>query len=428
MTLREILSRRDAIRTELRSLIDKHADGNLPDEARGRADELEAEAERLTAAERRQVLIDELDRRAAGTPLTGSGDVGFEALAAQVNILDVIRAQMGDASVASGRAREVSAELERRSGRKADGLFYSMARSGRRPEQRVFTTTMPTPGGGALIQTDVGPLIDRLRERLVIKRLGATVLGGLEGNLSIPRLKTSATGYWVAENAALTLSDPVTEAVPMSPKHVGGLVEVSRNMLQQSSVDVVMMIENDLAQVIAVAIDRAAVKGGGSNEPKGLLDPSSGINTASMGGSALDWDDVIDMVSEVDVANALAGSLAFLTGARLVAKLRKTQRTTTDTASNFLMNDAATLAGFPLASSQVVASQSVVSEPDQSSLIFGDWSMLVIGYWSELDILVNPYAEVAYSKGNVQVRCMSTCDIAIKQPLAFSARTSVALA
>ena len=47
MNLREILQRREAIRTDLRSILDKHVDGALPDEVRTRADELEAEAGRL---------------------------------------------------------------------------------------------------------------------------------------------------------------------------------------------------------------------------------------------------------------------------------------------------------------------------------------------------------------------------------------------
>ena len=51
MTIREILARRDAIRTELRVILDKFPDGNLPDPDRRRAAELETEAGRLNDAE-----------------------------------------------------------------------------------------------------------------------------------------------------------------------------------------------------------------------------------------------------------------------------------------------------------------------------------------------------------------------------------------
>jgi HK97 family phage major capsid protein len=431
VTLREILQRREAIRAELRGIIDQHSDGNLPDETRARADALEAEAGRLNDAERHRALVDELDRRSAGQPLI-TADTGFEALASQVTVLDVIRAQMGSTDAAAGRAREVSAELERRSGRKADGLFFNMRLSGtRRPEQRVYTTTLPGGGPGSnLIQTDVSPnLIDRLRERTIVRRLGATVLGNLQGNLSIPRLKASATAYWVAENSAITVSDPQTDAVPMTPKHVGGIVEISRNMLLQASLDVTQMVEDDLARIIAVALDSVAIQGGGANQPSGLLATGSGIGNVPLGttGGPPTWASVVSLIGAVDVANALQGSLGFATNGKVTAKMRQTLKTTADTASNMIMNDAATLAGYSLASSQLVPSNLTKSTgTNLSALIFGDWSMLVLGFWGDgLDLLVNPFESVAYSKGNVQIRAMATADVAIKQPLAFAAITDM---
>ena len=36
-----------------------------------------------------------------------------------------------------------------------------------------------------------------------------------------------------------------------------------------------------------------------------------------------------------------------------------------------------------------------------------------------VDILVNPYAEPAYSRGGVQVRAMATCDVALRHPQGF---------
>jgi HK97 family phage major capsid protein len=426
MTLREILARRETIRTELRGIIDQHPDGTLTDEVRARADELETEANRLTDQERRQALIDDMDRRAGGTPFAGAGGDRFEVLAAQVTALDVIRAQMGGTDAASGRAREVSAELERRSGRRAEGLLFSTSLSGAPVERRVFTTANPAGGPGSnLISTDVSPnLISRLRERPVIRSLGATILAGLSGNVSLPRLKASATGYWVAENSPITVSDPQTDAVGLTPKHVGGIVEISRNMIQQPSLDVARMVEDDLMQIIASAMDRAAIVGGGSNEPRGLLASGSGIGSIAMGtnGAALDWNSIVALISAVDVANALTGSLGFLGNAQIVGKARRTPKTSTDTASNFLMDAPGTLAGYPFAStSNVPATGAKGSGTNLSTLIFGNWQDLVIGFWSELDVCVNMYESTAYAKGNVQIRAMATADVAIRHPLSFAA-------
>jgi HK97 family phage major capsid protein len=431
MTLRQLLERRTALQTELKTIHSGAPDGPLPAEAQAKWDTVSADVDNLNAQIARQSVIDDLDRRATGTPLDG-GAGGFDALAAKVTALDVIRAQLGDTSEASGRAREVSAELERRSGRKAQGLYFDMARSGAPPERRVFTTTNPAAGPGSnLIATDVSPnLIDRLRERLVVRRMGATVLSDLVGNLSIPRLKQSATAYWVAENSPITMSDPATDAVGLTPKHVGALVEWSRNMTMQTSPDVARLVENDLAQIIAVAIDRAALKGGGPNEPKGILDPGSGVPTRGLGGAAPTWNDIITAIASVDVANALDGSLGWVTNSLAVAKMRKTLHTPGDTNSNFLMPEPTSLAGYPLAATQALPTDGTVVSGGGalSSLIFGDWSQLIIGYWSQLDILINPYAEQAYAKGNIQCRAMATVDVAIKQPLSFSALLGVGTA
>jgi hypothetical protein len=55
-----------------------------------------------------------------------------------------------------------------------------------------------------------------------------------------------------------------------------------------------------------------------------------------------------------------------------------------------------------------------------SAVIYGAFSDLVIGFWSELDVLVNPYAEGPYSRGNVQVRTALTADVAVRHPESFA--------
>jgi hypothetical protein len=90
------------------------------------------------------------------------------------------------------------------------------------------------------------------------------------------------------------------------------------------------------------------------------------------------------------------------------------------------MTDPSNLAGYPYQSSQNVPSVLTKGTgANLSALIFGDWAQLIIGFWSELDTLVNPFESTAYSKGNVQVRCMMTADVGIRQPLAFAAITDM---
>ena len=89
-----------------------------------------------------------------------------------------------------GRERELSAEIARRSGRTFQGIAVPLQVFNRPIEQRVLTTVAPVggPGGNVIPDSYRGDLyIDRLMSRLVVKRLGATVLSDLRGDVTNPK-------------------------------------------------------------------------------------------------------------------------------------------------------------------------------------------------------------------------------------------------
>ena len=227
---------------------------------------------------------------------------------------------------------------------------------------------------------------------------------------------------WVAENAALSFSDFEHDPVTLSPRHTGCITEFSRNLLMQSSPDIEDLLRSDFAKQLAQAIDAVAIKGGGSNEPTGIL-ATSGIGAVSLGtpdGGAPTWAAIISVIAEVEIDNAMGS--AFLTNSKAVKKMRSTAKVSS-TDSVMIQESPNELAGYPLASTNLVPSNLVEgsSGATLSALIFGDFADLLIGYWSELDILVNPFESTAYSKGNVQVRGMATCDVKLRHPESFAA-------
>jgi HK97 family phage major capsid protein len=166
-----------------------------------------------------------------------------------------------------------------------------------------------------------------------------------------------------------------------------------------------------------------AIKGGGSNEPTGILG-TSGIGSVAVGtnGGAITWPLVIDLIAEVDVDNALTGSLAFLTNSKVVKSARKIPKVAS-TDSVMIMETASTMADYQLANTNLVPSNLTkgTSSGVCSALIFGNFADLILGYWSELDVLVNPYESTAYSKGNIQIRAMLTADIDVRHAESFAA-------
>ena len=406
MSVRNLLERRAAIVAEMRGITNNPAgdDGDLTPEQAQRFDALKAEHDALEQRIARVSFLEDAERRMQGQPLAGTGDRHLDRELQQVGVLDVIRAALGGTDRNAGLARELSNELERRSGRRAQGLFW---RPPPAPEVRVLTSAS---GGTSLVPTEHRPdlYIAALTASSVVRSLGARVISGLTGNLSIPRETDSPAVGWVAENAALSADDADFDAVTLSPKHVGALTEVSRNMILQASPDVEALMQQMLGRNVSQAIDRAAIKGGGSNEPDGVLE-TSGIQTVTSPASI--FEGIAEAVAKADAEN-VGGSRAILT----TPEIRKTAALALD-AMGRPIGVGTVFHGIPTTFSNQVPKN--LGGGAEHGLIYGDWSELLIGVWSELDILVNPYESTAYSKGNVVIRAMATVDVAVRHPKAF---------
>ena len=430
MKLHELLEKRAAKVGRMRSLQQAANDASrdLSDSERAEFDTLESEVRALDDGPiKRARALDNLERTAPGVAINDNRTPDFDRECRAYSLTRAI-AHASGLNVDAAREVEVAQELERRSGRKAQGIMapahvFFVPRNA--DEQRVVVSS--TSGAG-LIFDEHRPdqYIDALRANLVTARLGATVLSGLQGNVSIPKNASGASGQWIAENAALTPVDGDFDSVTMTPKHVGALTEFSRNMLLQSSPDIETLIRNDFAQALAIALDAAALVGGGSNEPSGIIDRlTDAVALGTLGTPT--WAEVLGLIAGVEVANAATGRLGWAVNPRAVQTLRSTPKKIVGSPAafevgGFIMDGPNDLAGYPAAPT---TSLGAIGSPDPGVAIFGNWAALLIGYWSGVDILANPYESTAYSKGNVQVRGLLTADVAVRHIEAFAAATDI---
>lgn len=423
-TLSRLLERRAAIAAEMRQIDTAAGDAILSAEQSARFDELKTDLSSLEERIARQGTLEDAERRMQGQPFGGSGDRNLDRELRGFSLVRAIASQVPGLNVDAGRERELSQEIARRAGRPFEGMAVPLSVFHEPVEQRVLTTGLPVGGPGSNIivtNLDGSQFIDRLRNRIAGLLGPARILSGLMGNLDIPKLKASATSGWVAENAALSASDHQFQKVSLTPKHAGALTEFSRNMLLQSTPDIESLVRADFAAVLAETVATAAIAGtGASNQPTGILS-TSGIGDVAIGtnGGPITWDSVINLIGELEIDNA-EGS-GFATNAKVVRSARKTVKVSGQPV--YVMEGPNNLAGYPVATSNIVPSNLTkgTSSGVCSALIFGAWSDLIVGYWSEFDLLVNPYESTAYSKGNVQVRGMVTCDIAVRYPESFAA-------
>lgn len=368
----------------------------------------ETELRNLDAKLDRQRKIDAADRAELGTPLAGDAKLDSE-LRSKFSVRRAI-AHAAGLEVDAGFEREMQAELSKRAGRAPEGLFIPTEVF----EKRVLTTAA---GGSDLVSLDHRPdqYISALTAASVVRGLGATVLTGLRGNVSIPRETDSPATGWVAENAALSSDDADFDAVTLSPKHAGALSEYSRNMLMQASPEIEGLLRQMLARNLALTIDRAAILGGGANEPTGVLS-TAGIQTQAYASSIFATG--AEMIAKADIANVSA-SRSFLTSntIRKQAMLSRDGDGNPHGVPTIFHNEPVTF------SNQVPTTLGGTN--NNHGLIYGDWSELLMGIWSEVDILVNPYEASAYAKGNVAIRAMATVDCALRHPAAFVSATGV---
>ena len=314
-----------------------------------------------------------------------------------------IQHQLGT-KVDAGRELEISAELARMEGRSTDGILMPYSVFERRTD--TITTTAPTAGpGGNLIGTDHmgGQFIDMLREANPLTGLGMRVMSGLVGNCEIPRLKSGTSVGWFGENSAIPQTDAQTDSITLSPKHAGAWTEYSRNMLLQSSPDVEGLLRSDLAQVLALEVARTVINGSGTGaEPKGILN-TTGIQ------------EVAKPAKEMGYVPALSSAL-FVKNVPSVSFIA-------NSAFKGTVDDLLTTDGLPIGDAAFFRNYQhkyASAVPSARVMVAGDFSQVIQGTWSAVEVLVNPYMESAYKKGNVALRIVLTMDVAIRHPEAFA--------
>jgi HK97 family phage major capsid protein len=270
--------------------------------------------------------------------------------------------------------------------------------------------------GGVLVQTNVQAqsFIELLRARTVVGQLGATMLSGLQGNVTIPRQTAAGTAVWLANEAsAITEGQQVLGQLSLAPKNVGAYTEISRQLMLQSSMAADQLVINDLVAVLARAIDLASLEGtGASGQPTGIS-LTAGIGAVT--GTSLAYAGVIEFQSDVAAANALTPNCAYVTTPVVAALLTARQR--------FASTDTPLWQGNLLDGNMVGFRAQATTAVTAASMVFGDFSSVVIGEWGMLEIALNPYAN--FAAAITGVRAIQTVDVGIRYPGAFSRATSI---
>ena len=161
----------------------------------------------------------------------------------------------------------------------------------------------------------------------------STVLNTAGGeNLQIPRLSTYSVGTVNAEAATIGESDPAFAAfITLGAFKYGFLTQVSQELLEDSGVDMLSFLADQVGNALGFAVGSALTVGTGTVEPTGIVTASSVGGTAGTA-TAFTADELIDLLYSLDGGARNLPGVGWMMNGQSIGRVRKLK----DTAGNYV--------------------------------------------------------------------------------------------
>ena len=282
--------------------------------------------------------------------------------------------------------------------------------------QRAYNVGTPAQGGFT-VANDLRPdlIIDYLRNQTVTGRLGMTVLPGLVGDISIPKVLSGNTVSWIDENGTSDESSAEFSQVGLKPKTISAKTQLTRKFINQTSVSAEQFAINELLSAIALGVDLAVLEGTGTGgQPLGILN-TNGVGSVVSGGT-LTWGNIVDLETQLSAANAANGSLAYLTNTKVRGKLKQTLKADNGH-EGFIWTGDNSMNGYPAHVSNQITSK-LGAATNKSAMVFGNWADVLLGMWGVIDVHPDPYT--FSDKGAVRITAFQDVEVQVRHAESFA--------
>lgn len=300
---------------------------------------------------------------------------------------------------------ECSQQAERTLGKQAKGIIVPEDVLGRAFNAGgAANTPSGAQTGSNLVETSLmtGSFIEMLRNRTTIMQLG-TSMGGLVGNVDIPKQTGGATAYWLGEGDDATEGTPTIGQIELSPKTLAAYTDLTRRLMMQSTPDAEGIVRRDLVNAVAQAMDYAGFYGSGTaNQPRGLKN-YTGINAKDFAATNPTFAELVEMESLIAADNADLGQMGYIVNAMMRGHLKTTPKFGTGTETT-IWEQGNTVNGYRTEVTNQVAAGDV---------FFGNFADLIIGLWGGLDLTVDPYS--LSKSGGVRIVVFQDVDFALRR-------------
>ena len=328
------------------------------EQAKGLLDSAAAEGRDLDAAEQEQYdkINAELDERGAVIERL-KADAEREARAAELRAPEAVATRTvaerpSDADMlrklVSGEVRSYTFGSERRDlTTAADGEvvpqgFYDVLQ-----RKLEYVGPMLEPGIATILRTEMG------------------------NDIKVPVESTRSAATATAEAAVFGESDPTFSTITLRAHKFGTLVQISRELLEDSGIDIVGFLADQFGVALGTAVNYALTLGTGTVQPNGIVTASGSGTSGGTGVSgAFTANNLIDLAHSVDAAYARRPGSGFMMNRASLGAVRKLQ----DGAGNYIYNPQV---GGPdqLLGYRVIENPDIASAGTSvKSVLFGDFS------------------------------------------------------
>ncbi|BEP14807.1 phage major capsid protein [Acidothermaceae bacterium B102] len=246
--------------------------------------------------------------------------------------------------------------------------------SGPGAETRTLSRLTAAAGQNTVKTSFYDQLVQNLIVNAALLNAGPTVVSTESGEqIQIPKTLTHSTGALFAEAATITNSDPTFGQITLGAYKYGALVQVSRELIDDSSVDLLGYLAMEMGRAVGNAAGADFIIGNGTSKPRGItLDTTLGVTGGLGVTGAFTADNLIDLFYSVAPVYRQSASANWMLQDITLGAVRKLKDTT-----NRYLWEPSLVPGVP----DTLLGKGIVTDPNfaatglaAKSVIFGDIS------------------------------------------------------
>jgi HK97 family phage major capsid protein len=279
--------------------------------------------------------------------------------------------------------------------------------------------------------------------RLLGGRILNLIGNGPSGTVELSTKSAASTPFWVAEGAAPSESNMVTEGFVMRPYTATAYSDVTRRMMKLGAPGFEDHVINDLVDGISVAVDQTALNGNSPFQPLGLFQfvgmPNIKAHGDSGNGGTLTYCNLVAMNQSVGLVSGdapMTSRLGWVTSPQGKATLQLTDKSATASTGRYCWESHAKLVdgelvtvesilGYPaVATMNAPSALTEGSATNITALAHGNFDNCWVNLFSGFDCIVNPFLQS--NAGVIRISGFQDVDVRFVRPESFVICTNIA--